>query len=256
VRRHRFANAVHLIALDVNQDEVGRRAADLCRELGEQVGLHRPHGQHEETAQAHGHQDDARLVARPREADHGVTGGNDRDADNQAVARQPSTGEEQSWTPPGLGTNSPPARTRPPDGPIRGRTAWRRDVRLVGRAGGRSRPCHARNRRRTGISSSGTRAKSSDTKVRPPLWAAEAVMVIDVMQRLRTEAGTVAPPPPAARRALPAAPARAPAGSAKHLPRRRAQAPDRDASHLLLHDHRVTLQTPMPPAHHRNRQAQ
>jgi hypothetical protein len=74
-RRDGGLDALGLVLLHIDQHEIGRRRAELRRELGKQVVLHRAHGQHEETTQAHGHQHHAGLVAGPSQAERRVTDG-------------------------------------------------------------------------------------------------------------------------------------------------------------------------------------
>ncbi len=50
----------------------GASVAGLDREVAQQVGLQRLHAEDEEGAEADGEQDDARLVARPRDVQHGL----------------------------------------------------------------------------------------------------------------------------------------------------------------------------------------
>ena len=91
------AHAVHLVALDVEQEHVGRFRVDLDRELLEQARLQRPHADDEERAEADGQQDDARLVAGPRQVQHGVP-------QRKRAVRSPAA--------PGARTSSRPASTR------------------------------------------------------------------------------------------------------------------------------------------------
>ena len=63
-------NAVHLAALHVEQEHVGRVGRRLHRELVEQARLQRPDADDEEGAEADGEQDHARLVAGPRKVQH------------------------------------------------------------------------------------------------------------------------------------------------------------------------------------------
>ena len=66
------AHAVGLLALHVDQEHVGRVRGGLDRELLEQARLQRSDADDEERAEPDGQQDDARLVARPRQVQHRV----------------------------------------------------------------------------------------------------------------------------------------------------------------------------------------
>ena len=58
---------VALVGLDVDQKHVGRIRTGLDGEVAQQVGLKRPHPEDEKRAETDGQQDDARLIAWPRD---------------------------------------------------------------------------------------------------------------------------------------------------------------------------------------------
>ena len=62
-----------LAALDVEQKHVRRVLGDLDGKLTQQTRLQRPNADDEEASEADGQQNDARLVARPRQMKDGVT---------------------------------------------------------------------------------------------------------------------------------------------------------------------------------------
>ena len=66
------SHSVDLRRQDLDQEHVGAARSELHRELLQQVRLQRADADDEEAPQADGEQDDARLVARPRQAQHRV----------------------------------------------------------------------------------------------------------------------------------------------------------------------------------------
>ena len=72
-RRETRARRSTCVALDVHQEHVRARRRSISTENScEQARLQRPDADDEEGAEADGEQDDARLVAGPREVQHGV----------------------------------------------------------------------------------------------------------------------------------------------------------------------------------------
>ena len=244
------------------------RCAPICESnSASRFSLDRADAEHEEAAEADRHQDHARLIARPPEADDRVP---QREAPSTARAarRRGRAGGSRraaraATTPSPTETNRPgahrirPARSRRARAPRPSRAPrsqlCQSRVRAVVAVSARSSSSGFTRR----ISSSGTSAKSSDTS-RPtatPWAAADAVTPTRVdAERLehalrnRAERGHGH----ARRRAtLPPAASHSDLQHVgrEHLPRRRAEAlEDRDALDLLLDDTRVTLHTPMPPS--------
>ena len=185
--RQERPHAVHLTALHVDQEHVGRVGRHLDRELAEQVRLQRSHADDEEGAEADGEQDDARLVAGPRQVQHRVP-----QRERPRAARAARTSATSSAARPACSTSASTAKPTHTTRPTRSDAACQAvSATSAERHDARSRRCRVQSRRarapsrraaaatasRSRTCSSGTTENSSDTSTPMPMPCAAALQV-------------------------------------------------------------------------------
>ena len=193
------AHAVDLLALDVHQEHVRRVLGDLHRELLEQARLQRPDADDEERAEADGEQDDPRLVARPRQVQHGVAQRKRRRLRQRRdrAHQQPAGQLQHERQPAESGADdqadraaTPPARRSAPTSA--GRHQHHRGDAASSRGGRASVSSRSSSDGLTSrTSSSGTTENSSDTSTPTPMPCTAALQrhaVVDLGQERRRAA--------------------------------------------------------------------
>ena len=189
------ADAVDLRLLDVDQEHVGRVLRHLHRELAEQARLQRPDADDEERAESDREQNHARLIARTRQVQHGVTQRKrPRLRQRRDGRHQRAAGPVQRRTPDrrnprtrrGRPAATRPARPRARPAPRRPRQSrpGRTQSRGWGVASSRSSSDGLTNR----TCSSGTTENSSDTSTPMPMPCSAALHVTPYCASARSDA--------------------------------------------------------------------